>query len=200
MLEAQVIRFQDLVESPWKNGQGTTREIAREASEPFLWRLSRAAVAGSGPFSSYPGYDRSLVLLRGSGTLLSGAKKRSVSAMVAYRFSGDDATHLELSSPTEDFNLFTLRGKARGSSYPSYFSPEEEMQLPVAGQRHFVHCVEGRLEIFEPNGGGRFALAPGDTFSAARNSDKEYLNLRARAVERATALWTVIHLLKEGEK
>jgi environmental stress-induced protein Ves len=54
---------------PWRNGAGTTLEIAREpvAGSDFLWRLSLATVATAGPFSSYPGYRRSVTLIAGAG-------------------------------------------------------------------------------------------------------------------------------------
>ena len=54
---------------PWRNGSGVTLEIAREpaADSEFLWRLSLATVADSGPFSSYPGYRRSVTLIAGNG-------------------------------------------------------------------------------------------------------------------------------------
>lgn len=54
---------------PWRNGMGVTLEIAREpdAGDEFQWRLSLARVASSGPFSSYPGYQRSVTLIEGDG-------------------------------------------------------------------------------------------------------------------------------------
>ena len=54
---------------PWRNGSGVTLEIAREPAvdSEFLWRLSLATVANSGPFSSYPGYQRSVSLIAGNG-------------------------------------------------------------------------------------------------------------------------------------
>ena len=57
---------------PWKNGQGVTREIAREPAEgeDFLWRLSIAEVAASGDFSLFPGYDRTITLIEGAGMRL----------------------------------------------------------------------------------------------------------------------------------
>jgi uncharacterized protein len=58
---------------PWRNGSGTTLEIAREpvAGREFLWRLSLATVAADGPFSNYAGYRRSVTLIAGAGLRLS---------------------------------------------------------------------------------------------------------------------------------
>lgn len=52
----QLLKGVDLVEVPWKNGGGITRNIAegKTALGP-TWRLSRADVAGDGPFSNFAG-------------------------------------------------------------------------------------------------------------------------------------------------
>jgi len=52
-----------------RNGGGVTLEIAREPAtgSEFLWRLSLATVAASGPFSMYAGYQRSVTLIGGAG-------------------------------------------------------------------------------------------------------------------------------------
>ncbi|HWW19643.1 MAG TPA: HutD family protein [Steroidobacteraceae bacterium] len=65
----QHLRYDDYVSMPWKNGAGTTREIAREPplSDEFQWRLSLATIAASSPFSAYPGYRRSVTLVDGAG-------------------------------------------------------------------------------------------------------------------------------------
>jgi environmental stress-induced protein Ves len=58
---------------PWKNGGGTTTELMAENSSGaagYDWRLSIAAVAQSGPFSDFSGYDRSIMLVEGKGFTL----------------------------------------------------------------------------------------------------------------------------------
>ena len=59
---------------PWKNGQGSTRELRfenLEDSEAFAWRLSMAPVVTDGVFSDFTGYDRKLLLVEGAGMTLS---------------------------------------------------------------------------------------------------------------------------------
>ncbi len=53
---------------PWRNGRGSTLEIAREPAtgEDFAWRLSLADIDRDGEFSPYPGYRRALVLVAGN--------------------------------------------------------------------------------------------------------------------------------------
>ncbi|MHB1871608.1 MAG: HutD/Ves family protein [Steroidobacteraceae bacterium] len=63
----KVLKHQAYRAMPWRNGRGTTLEIAREPAngEGFAWRLSLADIAEDGEFSAYPGYSRALVLVDG---------------------------------------------------------------------------------------------------------------------------------------
>lgn len=63
----KVLKHQSYRAMPWRNGRGTTLEIAREPAhgEGFAWRLSLADIAEDGDFSAYPGYSRALVLVEG---------------------------------------------------------------------------------------------------------------------------------------
>nr|WP_275976297.1 HutD family protein [Geothrix alkalitolerans] len=99
---------------PWKNGGGTTLELAVEPPDGslatgFRWRLSSAEVASSGPFSAFPGLERWLWLLDGPGFDIDfGARGRTNLhvPLVPLRFLGEwpaDATLLD--GPSVDLNL-----------------------------------------------------------------------------------------------
>lgn len=199
MLEAFHLKAVDYRAQPWKNGQGETLEIAVDvASDPFRWRLSRATISSSAPFSSFPGYQRTLVILSGGPVSLihDGKEERRLLPLVSYSFKGDWETRANIVMPAEDFNVFALDGKSKASVYPTYFSISEDMQFPIAAQEHFIFCVEGRVDVLEPNTRKSLVLEPGETFRFSRKSKKEFLNIRARCLcERAVCLWIVIHLL-----
>ncbi|ANW49683.1 histidine utilization protein HutD [Burkholderia pseudomallei] len=127
-MQASLIRADALVASPWKNGGGVTREIAahplREraghgALDAFAWRVSVADVTDAGPFSRFPGIDRTLVLLAGAGMTLvdtGGARHALRAPLDRVAFAGEAAIAAELhDGPTRDFNLMTRRDAARGS-------------------------------------------------------------------------------------
>ena len=67
MLPIQIISPQSMVAMPWKNGGGTTRQVAvyppLASLETFQWRVSVATIARDGPFSQFAGFDRFLVPL-----------------------------------------------------------------------------------------------------------------------------------------
>ena len=59
-----LIPYAGLEPAPWKNGGGSTTEIAiaplGATVDKFDWRISLATIANSGPFSVFPGVDRTL--------------------------------------------------------------------------------------------------------------------------------------------
>ena len=100
---------------PWRNGGGTTREyLAGPYGDGFEWRLSVAEVAADGPFSSFPGIDRILVLLDGKGMTLAfeDATVPLLRHLDHHRFAGEASVQATLvDGPTRDLNLFWLRDR-----------------------------------------------------------------------------------------
>jgi environmental stress-induced protein Ves len=105
----------------WKNGLGWTREVLRWPidSDPWDWRISIAEVDKGGPFSSFPGVDRELVLLSGEGMRLNFEDGEVVELHPPHdrhRFAGERALEAELvAGPTQDFNLMWRRGRVDAS-------------------------------------------------------------------------------------
>ena len=63
----QILKFDDLIEVPWKNGGGITRNIAKGLHlDQAAWTISRADVAQDGPFSDFAGMVRVLTVVSGS--------------------------------------------------------------------------------------------------------------------------------------
>jgi environmental stress-induced protein Ves len=111
---SRVIPSYEYRRSRWKNGAGWTREIHAEPSgrDDWDWRLSIAEVGADGPFSTFPGVDRELVLLSGEGMRLR-FDDDVAEVMPPYgrhRFPGEARVHGELvAGPTHDFNLMWRR-------------------------------------------------------------------------------------------
>ncbi|MCW1938564.1 HutD family protein [Pseudomonas sp. MDMC_285] len=103
---------------PWKNGGGTTVELAISPAdaglEGFAWRISTAQVAVDGAFSSFPGIDRSLAVLAGDGMCLQradGRREMLLSGDAIAVFRGEEAISAQLlGGPITDLNLMTRRG------------------------------------------------------------------------------------------
>ncbi|MGY6268205.1 HutD/Ves family protein [Achromobacter denitrificans] len=96
---------------PWRNGGGTTQEVACNPggnASAFDWRLSIADVGQDGGFSAYTGYQRVITVLEGRGIALTvdGRAQAPLAARQAYAFSGDARVDCRLlGGPIRDFNL-----------------------------------------------------------------------------------------------
>jgi uncharacterized protein len=180
----------------WKNGLGQTEEICRDSEEPYRWRLSLATLEASGPFSSFPDYDRSLVHLGTAPIQFKHSGKTSVvPPFTPHCFRGEEETSVEIENPALDFGLLVNRHTAKGTIYPTRARKNEELQFPLPAQEHFLFCCSGSLEVYEPHSQRRWTLAPRECLWLTRRGETEYLNLRARGLgERNAALWTVVHL------
>jgi uncharacterized protein len=119
----QVLRVADYRIMPWKNGLGSTTEIAvspgAEGLDGFDWRISMARVASDGPFSRFPGIDRTLLVLDGDGIDLAvqgSTVARLDRRSAAHGFAGDVPTSATLlGGPIVDLNIMTRRTAFRHS-------------------------------------------------------------------------------------
>ncbi len=119
---------------PWKNGHGVTEEIFVFPNDHFLFRLSMAALTKSGPFSSYPEIDRTMVLIEGQPVLING---RELSLMTPFSFSGEQSMHAGIEAPGRDFNLMCRRDEATGR----ILTGKNEMSLEIGGKFFAVFSV-----------------------------------------------------------
>jgi environmental stress-induced protein Ves len=116
----QILRAANYKVMPWKNGLGSTTEIAvspgAQGLDGFDWRISMARVAADGPFSPFPGIDRTLLVLEGDGIILSVASHPLVrlDRDAIHAFPGDQSTYATLvGGPIVDLNIMTRRERFR---------------------------------------------------------------------------------------
>lgn len=116
----RLLRASEHTAMPWKNGLGVTHEVALEPSTidgaQFLWRVSLATIKGSGPFSVFPGIDRSIVALKGNTVklVIDGHEGVELEALgTPFPFPGEAAVEaINDGGETTDLNIMTLRGHA----------------------------------------------------------------------------------------
>ena len=110
-----IVNLDDVAASPWRNGGGVTRELGVwPATQDWIWRMSVAEVAASGPFSHFEGIERWFAVLRGAGVCLDvdGAVHTLTASDAPFQFDGGAVTECTLlQGETRDFNLM-VRKKA----------------------------------------------------------------------------------------
>lgn len=137
---------------PWKNGGGVTREILRVPPEPtaFDWRLSLATIASPGPFSSFDGYHRTLVLVGGLGVELDfGQHGRAKLTMAGQMASFDGAWETSctlLDGPSTDLNLIVSKERIVSTSRCVQLARAEVIQTAEWPQT-LVCCISGAVRL-----------------------------------------------------
>jgi len=176
----------DALVTPWKNGRGTTRtlalwpEHADFARGDYEWRVSAAAIVEDGPFSSFPGFERLLLVTSGQGLhVLQGDERRRsrLRRLETLRFSGDEPTRAELvDGPVDDFNVIVRRG-AWDATLAGLALGARRWRETFAGGHVLVHAAQGELQVRVSNEEQPFELEPGDTLWVQEARDGEELEL-----------------------
>jgi uncharacterized protein len=155
----------DYVRQPWKNGAGTTTELARNGpADGWLWRLSIADVDRAGPFSDFTGYRRIIVLLAGRGMTLSFDDGPPVAVDRRYRpFAFDGGLRTEcalLDGPIRDMNLIVDDARVDASLDVRTVDDRTSFRMH-AKDCLLLHAIVGRFEVALDH--RAVALAPGHT-------------------------------------
>ena len=152
--------------SRWKNGGGETTEIAAfpdgAGLDAFVWRISMAKVAASGPFSMFPGIDRTLCVVEGDAIGLAFEARSLVRLGLAsppYSFAADIAVSGTIAGAgITDLNVMSRRGVAR--HHVSRVRIEAPISVTPLGKSLLVLSLEAALTI--RSGPDTLHLAAGD--------------------------------------
>lgn len=151
-MRAHLFKPSDYRAMPWKNGAGLTTQLAIEPEDStletgFQWRLSMADVRMDGPFSAFPDYERTILLLKGKGIDLDfngNGRKRLATPLEPFPFPGEwHATGELLDGPCRDFNVITHRGLKQ---QVSILRPDPRAVLPAA-PTSLLFCVHGKAHV-----------------------------------------------------
>jgi uncharacterized protein len=165
-MRSRVLRVSDYVRMPWKNGLGTTLELAREpaGTGDFRWRLSLASVSSDGPFSAYPDHQRVVALVSGEGFVLNvnGVASRPLDAAGAHiAFDGGATTTCRLiGGPCTDLSLMVREpGRIMYARCLGVGSSRVELDR---NSLHALFAVHGAARVEVP-GDGDMSLAERET-------------------------------------
>lgn len=159
----KILRAADYRTMPWKNGGGTTTEVAvwppNASLDDFLWRVSMAGIETSGPFSIFPGVDRSLTILEGDGIILEIQGRQPVGLTCRsdpLSFPADlPASASLIGDPVSDLNVMSRRGHA--SHRMTVLEPENGLELEIEAPQALLFCIGGVIIASSEAGEARFA-------------------------------------------
>jgi uncharacterized protein len=152
-----VWRRDDHRKMPWKNGGGLTREVASSppgsALTDFDWRISFAEVAAGGPFSTFPGVDRVIVLIDGSAmALIVDGVRHELERHRPFAFDGTSSTICEIpAGPTRDLNVMTRRGQVRAEVEVLEAATTEQVAVE-SGTELVLVAITGHVVVTSPAG------------------------------------------------
>ncbi len=180
----------------WKNGFGTTTEIAidppnADVGGRFRWRLSIADVERSGPFSAFPGYERTIMVIAGHGMDLAigdQPSRRLDRLFEPLVFAGDTTAECRLlDGPIRDFNLMVERSSLQSRMAVVRLDPTPRT-LDLASADRIIHCFDGNVDLRVSGVEWSGTLPPNCTAVFSRASGaREQLEVAAGAGDHATA-------------
>ena len=191
-MSVRVIGHESYRAMPWKNGGGTTQEIARSGEgESPEWRISLATIDQSGPFSDFAGYDRTIVPVQGTFALQFGDGRRVELAPGGdpLPFAGEDRIECVLENgPSRDLNVMTQR---TGWTHAVSRRTLEWDELVLPPGQTFVYVISGDLEAYGAHGEA-MDLRRGDTLQCSEFAETSVL-------AHDTAELLIVELRPQGE-
>jgi uncharacterized protein len=181
----KVLRAADHKRMPWKNGGGETVEIAISPEgaglADFDWRVSMASVASDGPFSIFPGIDRTLSILEGSGMRLLIEGRDPVlltQESDPLAFAADIAVSATLpDGAITDLNVMTRRSAVRHTVARLKIDGDKREELAEA--TFMLFCASGNVTVHAVSEG--IELSAGDAL-LLEDGKKDRLSLDGRAL------------------
>jgi environmental stress-induced protein Ves len=149
--EIRLLRAADYQLMPWKNGAGSTEEIARDNGaglDGFGWRLSIADIGESGAFSSFPGYQRIISVLEGAGMQLQveSRQTRPLLPFEAFAFRGESAVSCTLlDGPIRDLNL--IYAPQRYSARLQWLDCPEPQRLFSSAETVLLFSADEQVQV-----------------------------------------------------
>jgi environmental stress-induced protein Ves len=142
VIRPELLRASGRQPTPWKNGGGTTHEIAifpRNAGiQDFEWRVSTALVTEPGSFSMFDNVDRVLAVVSGQLDLAIAGRPNVVltAASAPFSFAGDvPASGTPKGRTVADLNVMTRRG-VYAATVERHQGPRDS--IAQSGRTHLV--------------------------------------------------------------
>jgi environmental stress-induced protein Ves len=132
--------------SKWKNGNGTTSQIAifpidaTLAECNFVWRISSATISKSSAFSKFPRFERQLIIWKGAGVKLNESILNPDSPFI---FSGEENIYCEMLKEEIVVDLGIIYNKEKIKVFTNIMKLSETTFLKLSVGTHFFFLAKG---------------------------------------------------------
>ncbi len=164
------LRQEDYKVVPWKNGLGTTLELASalaagsENTAGFLWRISIADMVQSNEFSLFPNTSRVLTVVSGEGMVLKEKEAGNSHACLPFNpvsFPGSTALYGELMhGPVQNFNVMV---DSRCASAVVRVI-ETAGDISLFGSVNYFYLLPGSCAVSFSSGEGAMVVRAGESY------------------------------------
>lgn len=150
-----IVRSGDREPVPWKNGQGATREIARRLlgvrGPRFVWRISVSDIHEDADLAAFPGVQRSVTLVSGTGATLEVAgESRPLEPFAPLAFDAAAEAHVRVTDgPVSLLNVLTVRNRMDANVRVADLS--DGRPLSLAGATVLVQ-LDGEATVYTADG------------------------------------------------
>jgi uncharacterized protein len=163
-----IVRSGDREAMPWRNGRGSTREIARRLlgvrGPGFVWRVSVAELVGDCELAPFPGVERSATLIDGGGlALVVAGDTHGVGPYETVRFDAATETWARLTHGAVRI-LTVMTVSSRMSARVEVVDLSTDRPLTIAGTT-LVVLLSGEASVHAADGASG-TLAPLDALVA----------------------------------
>ena len=168
-----VVRVASLMPVPWRNGQGTTRDVVNHHAPDgtLLWQASIATLERDADFSDFTGFDRIFTPIAGGPVELAFDDSGFVPCplLAPVPFSGGQRTRCHVpNGPAQAFNAVWNHQTHRATVDVLRLAAGAE--LGSAGGTVVLHCLDGVLELGgECLHAGDSSYGPGEAVTTARS-------------------------------
>lgn len=144
----QLIKATDYKKMPWKNGLGTTQQIAifpegaDISKNDFLFRLSAASIHQNNQFSQFPSFQRLLTVIDGAGVVLN---NRPLKQNDILEFEGEEEVDCRLvDGPVTDLGLIFKKDQFLANFAINELDQNSKKIISFNSDFGFLFSIEGK--------------------------------------------------------
>ena len=180
------INISEVPSVPWKNGGGSTKEIAafppNAGIDDFIWRVSVAEIKQSSAYSLFPGVDRTQVLIAGVSLSLQSqiGLYQELLAFQPFSFAGEQDWFAEPEGVCQMLNVMTSRADALSilelthGAFECVGDGHQRVLMVLQGE----YLSEDDSQVYKRGDFMKLDMALGEVFTLSASADAVIISIQ----------------------